>query len=258
MTEHDQTRCGSSPFILLPPPLQERPDVHYSLLAIDFMPPPLLGRLLSRVAAKMADGRLRPLRNRLCYGLASAASALRALAQASHAGKVITLSPPRGPLAAAPPGGGVGGGASVAVTGGTGGLGLLLASWMVSTGAASRVVLLGRGGRVAPAVAEAKGHTDGGSSPVVGSASASAELIWSALVRSGAEIVVVAADSSSAEDAAAIWQRTAATAQSSGLHSKGAAQPWALDAVLHAAGVLTDAMLPNQSLALMRRWATWR
>lgn len=38
-----------------------------------------------QVAAKLADGRLRPLRS-LCYSLGAAASALRALAQASHAG----------------------------------------------------------------------------------------------------------------------------------------------------------------------------
>lgn len=40
---------------------------------------------LHQVASKLADGRLRPLRS-LCYSLGSAASALRALAQASHAG----------------------------------------------------------------------------------------------------------------------------------------------------------------------------
>ncbi len=37
----------------------------FNLLAIDFLPPPLLGRLLQQVALKMADGRLRPLRYRL-------------------------------------------------------------------------------------------------------------------------------------------------------------------------------------------------
>lgn len=35
----------------------------------------------------------------------------------------------------------------MAVTGGTGGLGLLVASWMVASGAAGKVLLLARSGR---------------------------------------------------------------------------------------------------------------
>lgn len=46
---------------------------------------------------------------------------------------------------------------------------------------------------------------------------------------------VVAADASCAEDALQVW---------GGRH---------LDAVLHAAGVLTDAMLPSQDLQRLRR-----
>jgi NADPH:quinone reductase-like Zn-dependent oxidoreductase len=207
--------------------------VHYSLLAIDFLPPPLLGRLLRRVADKMADGRLRPLRS-LSYSLASAAAAMRALAQAAHAGKVVAAAPwQHGRLAG---GSGSSGGANVAVTGGTGGLGLLVASWMVSTGETKRVVLLSRTGKTS---AVQSGGTDGGGSST---------RAWSALAVSGAEIVVSAADSSFAEDSRAVWEGRLGDSAGS---ARGSSVPF--DAVLHAAGVLTDAMVAKQSLSHMRR-----
>jgi len=65
----------------------ERADVAHSLLAVDFMPPPVLHGLLRRVAVGVAAGWLQPLRT-LCYSLQSAAAAMRVLAQAGHVGKV--------------------------------------------------------------------------------------------------------------------------------------------------------------------------
>ena len=42
---------------LVPTPLcrlaQERPDVRYALLAIDFLPPPQLGRLLNQASKRL-------------------------------------------------------------------------------------------------------------------------------------------------------------------------------------------------------------
>lgn len=66
---------------------QERPDAAYGLLAVDFLPPDVLGTYLRGIAAQMAAGALQPLRS-ACYSLSAAATAMRALAQASHVGKV--------------------------------------------------------------------------------------------------------------------------------------------------------------------------
>jgi hypothetical protein len=193
--------------------------VRYSLLAIDFLPPAELAKLLSTVTRKFSMGLLKPMRT-LGYSLRSAATAMRALAQASHVGKVLTLSPALGPISGS---GGVGRGgkASVAVTGGTGGLGLLVAGWLVKTGAVGKVVLLGRSGRPT-------GLEGGG-----GSGNAEA---WRALAGSGACTELIAADVACSEDAAAVW---------------GGGR--AFDVVLHAAGVLSDAMIGNQSLSHLRR-----
>ena len=197
---------------------QERPDVHFSLLAIDFLPAPLIGRLLSGVAAKLGNGRLSPLRNRLEFPLVAAATAMRALAQASHAGKIIISTPRRGPSPSASGGTADGDGATVAVSGGLGGLGLIVSSWLVSTGAARRLVLLSRSGRLMHQSTASQSHP------------------WRTLGSSAAEVVTFALDPSASEDSAAVSHLG-----------------WSFDAVIHAAGVLTDAMLPNQSLGHLRR-----
>ncbi|GAX72979.1 hypothetical protein CEUSTIGMA_g431.t1, partial [Chlamydomonas eustigma] len=200
---------------------QERPDVQYSLLAIDFLPPQLLGGLMASVAQKVAEGKLHPLRS-MCYSLASAAAAMRALAQAAHAGKVVVMAPSRGPDLQPGSTQDVARGMQALVTGGTGGLGTLMSSWMVSTGLAARVVLLGRSGRLPLAAATAYPILSG----------------WSQIVLSRAELVTLSADTAFAEDA-----RCA-------ISSAGRSH---FDVVLHAAGVLTDAMLGNQTLSHVRR-----
>lgn len=124
--------------------LQERPDVRYSLLAVDFMPPAVLGQLLRRVAARLASGSFQPLRS-AAYNMNSVAAAMRLLAQAGHVGKVVVSSSAaaggtrgRGAGNAAGSMAGAGSGsagllgnssseASLLVTGGTGALGLLIA-----------------------------------------------------------------------------------------------------------------------------------
>ena len=166
----------------------------------------------------MADGRLSPLRNRLGYPLASAAAAMRALAQAFHAGKIVILPPPHGPLPPSAGGGGGVGGATIAITGGLGGLGLLVASWLVSTGAAGKLVLISRSGRL------------------MQQQLSQITKAWSTLTSSAAMVITLALDPSASADSMAL-----ALSDSS------------FDAVIHAAGVLTDAMLPNQSLGHLRR-----
>lgn len=66
---------------------QERPDVAYQLLAVDFLPPDVIQRSLVKVAGWLACHAVVPLRGAV-YSLASTAAAMRALAQASHVGKV--------------------------------------------------------------------------------------------------------------------------------------------------------------------------
>ncbi len=110
---------------------------------------------MGRIADLLARGAIAPLRQ-LAYPLASAACALRALASASHAGKVLALAPP----AAAPAGPAHGSGLSgcrVLITGGTGGLGLLLARWLAGGGCGGRVshiTLVSRTGRAPDGLAD--------------------------------------------------------------------------------------------------------
>jgi NADPH:quinone reductase-like Zn-dependent oxidoreductase len=58
----------------------DRPDVCFSLLAVDFLPGQVVQSALQRVAAGVAAGRLLPLPI-VCHNLASAAAALRQLSQ---------------------------------------------------------------------------------------------------------------------------------------------------------------------------------
>ena len=65
-----------------------RPDVQYSLLAIDFVPPSVMGHMLTRITHGLAGGLIRPLQS-LSYGLGSIAGAMRAMMQAQHTGKIV-------------------------------------------------------------------------------------------------------------------------------------------------------------------------
>lgn len=59
---------------------QERPDVAYNLLAIDFMPVPVLQAALRRIAGGLAAGTVKPL-PLVQHGISEAAVALRQLSQ---------------------------------------------------------------------------------------------------------------------------------------------------------------------------------
>eukprot|EP00967_Tisochrysis_lutea_P101893 scaffold153118_cov17-Tisochrysis_lutea.AAC.1 len=111
-------------------------------------------------------------------------------------------------------GGGGSGAAGVAITGGTGGLGLLVAGWLASMGAASHIRLISRTGRAA---------LDGP---------------FTDLARTHVLVTSTAADISTAADAEGVWVQ-----QPGGLP---------VSAVFHAAGVLTDAMVGQQSHAKLR------
>ena len=59
----------------------------FHLVAVDFLPPAVLGKELQHVGAMVAAGHWQPLRQ-AAYTLSSAVAAMRLLAQASHVGKV--------------------------------------------------------------------------------------------------------------------------------------------------------------------------
>jgi NADPH:quinone reductase-like Zn-dependent oxidoreductase len=116
----------------------ERPDVCFSLLAVDFLPGQVVQSALQRVAAGVAAGRLAPLPT-VGYSLAAAASALRQMSQARHVGKVVVSSS----LSSAPSHA-LG---RVLVTGGLGALGSLVAGWLSGHGV-QQLHLLGRAGKL--------------------------------------------------------------------------------------------------------------
>lgn len=60
----------------------ERADVLYSLVAVDFLPPAVVGTTLRKVARQLCAGVLRPLRS-ITHGLGVVPSAFRQMVQAS-------------------------------------------------------------------------------------------------------------------------------------------------------------------------------
>jgi hypothetical protein len=66
----------------------ERPDVCYSLVAVDFLPPPAVETILGRLAADLASQALKPL-PRVVHDLAAVRAALRQMSQARHVGKIV-------------------------------------------------------------------------------------------------------------------------------------------------------------------------
>ncbi|KAL4451846.1 hypothetical protein ABPG75_007508, partial [Micractinium tetrahymenae] len=117
---------------------QDRPDVRYSLVAVDFLPPPAVNATLSRLAADLSSGALRPLPH-VVHGLAAVRAALRQMSQARHVGKIVvrarTLQQQQGEEKG-----------SVVVTGGLGMIGSLVGAWLARQ-QVSHVLLLGRSGR---------------------------------------------------------------------------------------------------------------
>ena len=66
--------------------------MHFSLVAVDFMSEHALHAALSRVAAGVAAGALRPL-PQVTHSLSAVQAALRQMSQARHVGKVVVRAP---------------------------------------------------------------------------------------------------------------------------------------------------------------------
>ena len=60
----------------------------YSLVAVDFLPPPAVNATLTRLAADLCAGSLRPLPN-VVHDMAAVRGALRQMSQARHVGKIV-------------------------------------------------------------------------------------------------------------------------------------------------------------------------
>ena len=116
---------------------QERPDVRFSTVAVDFMPPSVVHNGLLRISALMGSGDIfsSPLLN---FNLGNGAQALRQLSSARHIGKIITTQ-----AYTSRPANSVG---SWAIIGGTGALGLLAVRHL-ATFDIHHFLIYGRSGR---------------------------------------------------------------------------------------------------------------
>lgn len=118
-----------------------RPDVSYRVLNVAQTiaeQPASVGEALRAILQQAAQGALRPLPSRV-FPLAQAAAAFRLMQQARHVGKIVLSLPARPELDLSSPAAAaafeVRADGSYLITGGLGGLGLLVAAWLVERGA---------------------------------------------------------------------------------------------------------------------------
>lgn len=184
----------------------ERSDVAYNLLAVDFLPPSVIRSSLCTISTHLASGTITPLR-RITHTLGNVATAFRQMIQATHVGKVVaapslTAPPPAVPPQSYP---------KVAITGGSGGLGVMMSLWLVQNNGPLYVQLLSRSGRLTTGATET-----------------------TSLSITAASITLEMADTSMTVDVVSAFRS-----------QKGPM----LSAVMHASGVLQDSLLGNQSAA---------
>jgi acyl transferase domain-containing protein/acyl carrier protein len=182
-----------------------RPDVRYHVVALDNLTrdePAEVGAMLREVLARFADGELHPLPLQ-AFTLEEVTGAFRHMQQGRHIGKVVVTMPPSDrPLAIRSDG-------TYLITGGLGGLGLLVARALVDRGARHL------------ALAELREATP-----------SDAERIAELEAR-GAAVAVLKGDVSRAEDVEAMLGEVGATGPP-------------LRGVIHLAGVLDDGLLVDQ------------
>ena len=128
---------------------QDRPDICYTLLALDFLPASALQSGLLRMSTALAEGKLQPLPQAV-HDMHNAHAALRQMSQAKHVGKVVVMQAHNsiGLDTASSTSGGV------MVTGGMGSLGTAVAAWL-SQKDVPHVHLTGRTGKLSKEVMQA-------------------------------------------------------------------------------------------------------
>lgn len=228
--------------------------MRFHTLAVDFLPPPVIGEGMARIASWLASGECKGMHATsagptiarhivnvselfallcagdiatlppLAYPLGSAASALRQLAAARHVGKVVVADSSDS---------GSRSDGRWTISGGTGALGALTARWLAA-GGAKHIILLGRTGvkesPAAPAAAAGSTH------PASVLAAATSTGSWASAV------TLLKCDAAAAADAAAVLDAAAGSAR----------ERLPLAGVLHAGGLLRDATLQNQTLPSLR------
>jgi acyl transferase domain-containing protein/acyl carrier protein len=186
-----------------------RPDVAYHVLALDRLmgeAPVKIGAVLRDVVRDIAGGALQPPPVAV-MPIAHTRKALRRMQQGRHIGKIVIQLPT--------PGGAVRSDATYLVTGGSGGLGLEVARWLVGRGA-QNVLLLGR---TAP--------------------SQSARTAIARLEQDGVQIKFLAADVSEEHALRQAWTDAEAVLPP-------------IRGVIHAAGIVDDGLIEQQSWSRIR------
>lgn len=205
-----------------------RPDVDYrvvDLVRTAMEAPEYVQSSLQRIVKHFDAGLLPvPLVHEMPFS--EALGAFKRMQRATHAGKIVVVQPPRAPRSAPVGTGPISADKSYLITGGLGGLGLLVAGWLVERGARD-VILLGRRLPDHPASARID-----------------------QLRASGARVTVHMADVSDFELMRRVFERIAVD------HAP-------LAGVIHSAGCLHDAVLAKQSwrsfetVAAPKAWGAW-
>ena len=196
----------------------ERPDCTFAYIAVDFLSAACIQSSLRWAAGALTKGTICPLPC-ICQPIGSAPAAFRQMMQAGHVGKVVLTHPNTGMGSTSSAVG-----SSVTVTGGLGGLGLLMAKWALHQSALPlSLTLLSRSGRT-------QANSD-----------------FAALLGSGCSVTAQMLDASFQTDAACTGK---ASQHQSDRSCTRAAAP--LTTLLHASGVLQDSMLQGQTPAGLR------
>jgi acyl transferase domain-containing protein/acyl carrier protein len=184
----------------------EHEGVHYRAFDLMDAGPERIAEMLAALMGLFEDGALKlpPIR---AWDVRRAPEALRFMSQARHVGKIVLTTPSRG----------FGADGTVLITGGTGGLGSLLAKHLVVRHGVRNLLLASRAGEAA----------------------AGAQELRSELAGLGASVRIVACDVSEREQLREL------------IGSIAAEEP--LRGVVHAAGVLDDGLIESMTLERLER-----
>jgi acyl transferase domain-containing protein/acyl carrier protein/phospholipid N-methyltransferase len=189
-----------------------RPDLSYflvDLVQVCQQQPELIQSMLRQLMQQFEQGKLKPLPRKV-FPIQNAIDAFRYMQQAKHVGKIVVMQPTDSAGSGSQKPLTFRGDGTYLITGGMGGLGLLVADWMVQKGA-RQLVLVGRSG-----------------------ANSQAEDQLRKLEKAGAKVIVAQADVSEVEQ---VEQVLAKITQS--------LPP--LRGIIHSVGVLDDGVLQQQN-----------